>query len=68
MIVQLNGRYAYLWNGRDDDIAVGDIVMVPPTWVDEVQGEYSLKKARVSAVNFETDYDGELTAIVSKVD
>jgi hypothetical protein len=67
-LVECDSRYAY-WNGVEDqcvkDLQVGDIVWVPPSYVDELQGRPYPRQAVVTCLY--SDYSGEVKPILGLV-
>lgn len=63
MIIQL-GRYSY---DCPFDVAVGDVVSVPATWLDRTHGRYLPKQETVTDVNTPPPDGIELTKVLGVV-
>jgi hypothetical protein len=67
MIVQVDGRWAYMWEGPERP-AVGDRVLLPANWLSEIKRGPGPFEGVVTEVNYRTDYDGPLSTIIRRLD
>lgn len=59
-LVEVDGSYAY--RTRVKDLAIGDVVLVPATWLDKIKGRHDPKEATVTSLT--STYTGETSCIL----
>jgi hypothetical protein len=59
-LVEVDGGYAY--RTRVKDLSVGDVVLVPATWLDKIKGRHDPKEATVTSLS--SCYTGETSCIL----
>lgn len=65
-VVQIDlpyGRYTYYWTG-EGELAIGDEVLAPISWLGKARGETEYPRGTVAAIG--SDYDGIIEDLIGR--
>lgn len=62
-LVEVDGHLTYAWAGSRP-LEVGDEVVLPPSWVDQLKGKAGNRRGRVTALG--STYTGDVASILGR--